>query len=93
MYSKTTRSDHAPGKHGKAKDLHEPEAFKSNELSTNESVVPTFILFTRFRFSGTKTNDAGRGAEVWFVVGAWLLVAAFVLAAVVVTLHLKENSR
>jgi hypothetical protein len=63
------------------RDLREPEA-------AEQETTPRFLLFRKLGPPRWKTTE--RGAAFWFVLGAWLLFAALICAAVIVALHWKK---
>jgi len=68
------------------RDLREPER---GEAFQQECSSPRFVLFRRLGLARRMNENSQRGAAFWFVLGAWLLFAAVICAAVAMALHWK----
>jgi hypothetical protein len=71
------------------RDIRDPEQREAGEAFQQESSGPSFLLFRRLGFTRRMNENSQRGATFWFVLGAWLLLAAVICAAVAMALHWK----
>jgi len=99
MYTKKTRGP-LPGRTAsvvdnshrirrRIRDLRESELRKTGYACVQEDATPRFLLFRRLRLPRRASMDTGAEGQLWFVLGTWLLLAAFVGALVFAALHVK----